>query len=88
MNLLIKSALVLDPQSKFHNSKVDILIIDGVITSIGSDLNVDSVDVIESTGLCVSPGWLDMRSVFYDPGEEYKEDFESGSAASRGWWIH
>lgn len=82
MNLLIKSALVLDPQSKFHNSKVDILITDGVITSIGTDLNVDSADIIEGTGLCVSPGWLDMRSVFYDPGEEHKEDFESGSAAA------
>ncbi len=82
MNLLIKSALVLDTQSKFHNSKVDLLISDGIIKSIGNGLIADKAEIIEGNNLKVSLGWLDMRSIFYDPGEEHKEDFESGSASA------
>ena len=36
MNLLIKSARIIDPKSKDHNKIRDILIIDGVIKQISS----------------------------------------------------
>ena len=35
MNSLIKSATIIDKKSEFHNSKVDILIENNIITNIG-----------------------------------------------------
>ena len=34
MNILIKNTTIVDKRSKFNNSNVDILIIDGIITEI------------------------------------------------------
>jgi dihydroorotase len=82
MKLLIKSAQVLDPQSNFHLSTVDILITDGVIEAISDEIDAEDAEIIEGDHLKVSPGWIDMRSIFYDPGEEHKEDLESGSAVA------
>ena len=38
MNSLIKSATIIDKKSDFHNSKVDILIENNIITNIGKNL--------------------------------------------------
>ena len=38
MNLLIKSATIIDKNSEFHNQIVDILIEKGIILNIGTDL--------------------------------------------------
>ena len=35
MNILIKSATIIDPKSEFHNTTQDILIEKGVISQIG-----------------------------------------------------
>ncbi|MFL5752028.1 MAG: dihydroorotase [Bacteroidia bacterium] len=87
MNILIKSATVVDPNSSHNGKKVDILIEKGIITEIRSSIKNDkNYKTIESGDLCVSPGWLDMQVNFRDPGFEYKEDLESGtrSAAQGG----
>lgn len=86
MNLLIKSAQVLDPQSPHHQTQVDLHIQNGMITEIGDRLDVQADQVIQADGLKVSQGWVDMRAHFNDPGHEQKEDFESGikAAASAG----
>ena len=39
--------------------------------------------VITGEGLCISPGWIDLKANFCDPGFEYKEDIESGMDAAR-----
>ncbi|MDR3224679.1 MAG: dihydroorotase [Clostridiales Family XIII bacterium] len=42
-------------------------------------------DVIDGTGLCLSPGFVDLHVHFRDPGYTAKEDIGSGSrAAARG----
>lgn len=82
MKLLIRSAQILDPKSPFNNSQVDILIDNGKIAKIDSEINEEDSDVFEAQGAIVSPGWIDMRSIFYDPGEEHKEDLETGSEAA------
>ena len=38
MNILIKSATIIDPRSSFNNQVVDILIEKGVITKIASSI--------------------------------------------------
>ena len=75
MNILIKSAKIVDKNSTFNNQTVDILIEDGRISKIGSTLdNPTNLEEIHRDNLHVSPGWMDMRANFCDPGEEFKED--------------
>lgn len=83
MNILIKSARIIDSGSS-HNGKVaDILIENGIITSIASKINPKkSIKVIEASNLHVSTGWLDMQVSFCDPGFEHKEDLSSGIKAA------
>ena len=55
MNLLIKSATIIDKNSEFHNQIVDILIEKGIIVNIGSDLknskNFKKKNFIQSNSL-------------------------------------
>ncbi len=82
MNLLIKQARIIDPQSPFHNKVADILIENGVITQIKKGITSSGVKTIEDQDLLVSVGWLDMQSNLCDPGFEHKEDLESGLKAA------
>ena len=86
MNLLIKNARVIDPNSPFNSQSADIFIENGVIKKIGNNLSSKADKEISVEGLCVSPGWVDMFANFADPGYEYKESIESGclAAASGG----
>jgi dihydroorotase len=86
MQILIRSARIIDPSSK-HNGKItDILIEDGIIKQIGKDIDAEGVEeLIEGEGLYVSSGWIDLYATFGDPGREHKEDMESGlNAAAQG----
>jgi dihydroorotase len=83
MNILIKSAHIIDPSSQ-HNGKVmDLLIENGIITSIASKITPKkNVKTIEAKKLYASTGWLDMQVSFCDPGFEHKEDLNSGIRAA------
>lgn len=83
MNILIKSALIIDSKS-IHNGKVmDVLIENGTIKSIKSKIVPEkNVKLIEGENLHLSAGWLDMQVSFCDPGLEHKEDLESGIKAA------
>lgn len=82
MNVLIKQARIICPQSSFHNKTVDILIENGIITQIKKEIRTNVSKTIEEDGLMVSVGWLDMQANFCDPGYEHKEDLESGLRAA------
>ena len=86
MQILIRSAKIIDPSSSYHLQSMDILIEDGVIKEIGKDLDGNGADeVIEGDDLHVSNGWVDMYATFGDPGKEFKEDIETGlNAAAHG----
>lgn len=87
MNLLIKQATIVDSTSP-HNSKVmDVLIEKGIITLIKKSITPEKgIKIIESEGLHLSAGWLDMQVNFCDPGYEHKETLGNGlkSAAKGG----
>lgn len=81
MNILIREAKILDPQSPHHNKVVNIHIKDGQIIAIDKkDHRADTV--IEAKGLLLSSGWFDMKAHFNDPGNEHKEDLASGAATA------
>ncbi len=83
MNILIKSAKIVDPNSKHNGKTVDLLIEKGVIQKIGKALkSPKNYKEISYKSLHLSPGWFDMRVNFCDPGHEYKEDLNTGLAAA------
>ena len=57
MNVLIKSAIIIDPKSDFHNKKVDILIEKGIISNIANRIkNPKKYREISLDNLHVSQG--------------------------------
>lgn len=83
MDLLIKSAKIVDSTSAFNGKEVDILIEQGTIAQIGEQIaNNNGYQEVTFPNLHVSVGWLDMRANLCDPGYEYKEDISSGIAAA------
>jgi len=60
--------------------EADVRIVDGVIAGIGE--GIESDDVIDCTGCWVGPGLVDIHAHLREPGEEWKEDIASGSAAA------
>lgn len=78
MQLLIRSAHIVDAASPFDGQVRDILVENGLIRQIGEAIAVDAtVRVIEADNLHVSSGWVDMRVSTQDPGYEHKEDLTS-----------
>nr|WP_269190126.1 dihydroorotase [Intestinimonas massiliensis (ex Afouda et al. 2020)] len=64
---------------------MDILVEDGRVAVIGSELTAPSARVIDARGLTVCAGLVDMHVHLREPGFEYKETIETGClAAARG----
>ena len=82
MKLLIKQACITDPLSSHNGTIQDILIEKGAIREIAPSISEKTDQVIEQKGLQISPGWVDIFSNFADPGYEFKETLETGSAAA------
>jgi len=83
MNVVLRSALIVDPQSPHHGKKRDVLLRSGRIEKIASRIPGESKKEIRAKGLSLSPGWIDLRANFREPGDEQKETLESGSRAAR-----
>lgn len=85
MTILIKNALITDPQSSWNGKTVDVFIKEGVIAEIGANLHKKANKVIESDQLEASPGWVDVFADYCDPGYEHKETLLTGlDAAAAG----
>ena len=85
MHILLKSVQIVAPSSPFHGQQQDILIENGIIRQIGKDISSAQAQVVTGNNLHVSLGWTDIFAHFCDPGQEHKEDLQSGvTAAARG----
>jgi len=87
MNVLIKSATILDAKSDFHNTIQDILIEKGKISKIAKSIkNTNNYKEIQRDNLHVSQGWFDSSVCFGEPGFEDRETIENGlkTAAKSG----
>ncbi|TLY36630.1 MAG: dihydroorotase [Nitrospirae bacterium] len=80
-SLLIRHGLVIDPGR--INEQADLLIRDGKIAAVGKDLPATQrVDVLDATGLWVLPGFVDLHVHLREPGFEYQETIQTGTAAA------
>ncbi len=79
-SLVLKNGTIATPAGIF---KADIGVIDGKIAAIASSIpTTNAGKVIDCTGLHVLPGVIDSQVHFREPGNEHKEDLESGSRAA------
>ena len=79
MNIILKSAKVINVESKHNGSKQDILISEGKIKKIGSSISVKNAKTISVKNLHVSVGWFDSSVSFGEPGYEERETLLNGA---------
>ena len=78
--LQIKNGRIIDPANGI-DKKSDLWIEDGKVIAIGK--HSDKADqTIDASGKIVCPGLIDMHVHLREPGQEWKEDIESGSRAA------
>ncbi|MCV7222708.1 dihydroorotase [Mycolicibacterium elephantis] len=70
-----------------EGDRVDVLVADGQIAEIGTGLAESgglekAWDVFDATDQVVLPGFVDLHTHLREPGREYAEDIETGSAAA------
>ncbi len=81
MTILIQGGHVIDP-GRF-NGVADVLIEGGKISAVGPTLTAPTgATVIRAGGQLVLPGFVDLHVHFREPGFEYKETIQSGTAAA------
>jgi dihydroorotase len=89
-DLLIRAAQVLDPRADLDEPR-DILIRNGRIAELGEPGGLGGrggrdpshqIDVIDAAGKHVFPGFVDPHVHLRTPGQEHKEDLDTGTAAA------
>ena len=80
--LLIRGGRVVDP-SRGLDEMLDVLIgEDGKVAEVAAGIEAPDAEVLDAAGKVVTPGLIDIHVHLRDPGQEYKEDIESGTRAA------
>lgn len=88
MKILIKSATIIAPSSKYHNKTLDILIENGTIKAIEKNIPLtENTQEVTYQNLHLSLGWIDSSVSFGEPGYEDRETLYNGmqTAAKSGY---
>ena len=82
-DILLRGGRVLDPAREF-DAQADVLLQGGKIARIERGLAVPSKDskIIDVKDCWVVPGLIDLHVHLREPGQEYKENIETGTAAA------
>lgn len=81
MKLVIKNGIIVNPARKQHE-KGDVVIENGVITSVGGTADTEGAVVKDAEGCFVTPGLIDMHVHLREPGQTNKEDIHTGTQAA------
>ena len=78
MSIILKSAKVINAESKYNGTQQDILISEGKIVKIAKSISDKNARIIDIKDLHVSNGWFDSSVSFGEPGFEERETIENG----------
>ena len=78
MSIILKSAKVINAESKYNGTQQDILISEGKIIKIAKSISDKNARIIDIKDLHVSNGWFDSSVSFGEPGFEERETIENG----------
>jgi dihydroorotase len=82
MSLLLRNGRVLDPAAGV-DAVLDILTADGRIERLGPGLPApQGTRVVDTAGMVICPGFIDIHVHLREPGQEYKETVASGTRAA------
>ncbi|MCD4689337.1 MAG: dihydroorotase [Desulfuromonadaceae bacterium] len=81
MKILIKGGRLIDPSNGIDD-QLDLLIENGSVVAVGTDLDSADAQVLDATNRLVVPGLIDIHVHLREPGYEYKEDIQSGVRAA------
>jgi dihydroorotase len=82
MKMLLKGGRVVDPANQIDGVR-DVLVENGVIARVGTNLSADGADVFEvPREVVIVPGLIDMHVHLREPGQEHKETIATGTAAA------
>jgi len=89
-DVLVRGAHVLDPRAGI-DAPLDVLVRGGVIAELGAPDTLDApagAEVLDGRGKHLLPGFVDPHVHFRVPGQEHKEDLDSGTrAAAAGGYV-
>ena len=81
-DLILKGGRVIDPSTGI-DAVGDVLLRDGKIESAGKKISTpDGAEVVDCTGLVVSPGFIDVHCHLREPGREDVETIATGARAA------
>lgn len=81
MKSLIKNVRVIDPALSL-DEVADILIDGQTIAQVGKNIECADAEIFDRDGCIAVPGLVDIHVHLRDPGQEYKETIETGTAAA------
>jgi dihydroorotase len=77
--ILLVGGLVATPKGAVA---ADVRLAGEIVAEVGPGLDRDGAEVVDCTGCWVGPGLVDPHVHLREPGQEWKEDIESGSQAA------
>lgn len=83
--IVVSGGRVIDP-SQDIDGRLDVLLEDGKVSRLDERIEAPDAEVIDASGLVVTPGLIDIHVHLREPGQEYKETVATGlrSAAAGG----
>lgn len=76
----LQNAVVVGAEGVLHGRN-DVAVVDGAVAEIGPGIEVRG-EAIDCDGAWVGPGFVDIHTHLREPGQEWKEDIETGSQAA------
>jgi dihydroorotase len=84
VDVLIREAHVLDPRTGIDEQR-DVLVRDGAVAEVGAPGSLqanEGAEVVEAQGRHLFPAFVDPHVHLRTPGQEHKEDLETGTRAA------